>query len=93
MQRIKDEGGDPTKHNFSGSTSTSQSPQTIKAPPIDRPMTKPGINRKISVYELEAHSRQGDPWFVVKGEVRRPILLGGLIYGLAFFRFIMEPVS
>jgi nitrate reductase (NAD(P)H) len=70
MQRIKDDGMDPTKPVFSRGTPTTRSPQAIKVELIEEPMTKPGIDGKITAVELEAHQREGDPWFVVRGEVR-----------------------
>ena len=70
MQRIKDDGVDPTKPVFSRSPVASGSPQVIRVPHTEGLMTKPGIDRKITADELEAHSREAEPWFVVKGEVR-----------------------
>lgn len=32
-------------------------------------MTKPGVDRKITMLELEAHNTASEPWFVVQGEV------------------------
>lgn len=70
MQRLKDEGADPSKPAFSRTTSTTKSLVNIKVPHIEESMTKPGINRKISADDLEARGREGYPWFVVNGEVR-----------------------
>lgn len=67
MQRIKDEGRDPAKPVFSGSPSTPLVSQ--QASLTEASMTKPGIDRSITVSELEAHQREGDPWFAVKGQV------------------------
>jgi hypothetical protein len=70
MQRLKNDGVDPTKPLFSEISPTSKSPQPVEQPLVEVPMTKPTINRKITADELEVHQREGDPWFAVKGEVR-----------------------
>jgi len=41
---------------------------------MDVPMTKAGVNLKISAVELAAHQRDGDPWFAIKGEVSQPAI-------------------
>jgi hypothetical protein len=82
MQRLKDEGVDPSKPAFSRSTSTAKSLVDIKVSHMDESMTKPGINHKISADDLEARGREGYPWFVVNGEVRPPLPLVDFIYEL-----------
>jgi len=76
MQRLKDEGMDPSKPVFSRLPSTSKS-SNIQVPMIKESMTKPDISRKITADELEAYTREGGAWFVVKGEVRPTSLTRG----------------
>jgi len=66
MQRLKDQGLDPTNPLFSDAT---PKPTGLVAPPQTIVMTKPDINRKISMEELAAHSTAENPWFVLHGEV------------------------
>jgi nitrate reductase (NAD(P)H) len=70
MQRIKDQGQDPAKPIFSNdsSSNTPQKKEITNQPP-EISMTKPGLDRKISIEELKAHSDNEHPWFVVHGEV------------------------
>ena len=70
MQRIKDDGKDPSKPVF-GDLSSSPVFKTETTKPLPEiSMTKPGVDRKITVEELEAHNKSDQPWFVVRGEVR-----------------------
>jgi len=69
MQRLKNEGLDPSKPNFSADTSS----KSVTKPEIrtsEVQMTKPGITRKISVTELQSARGKKEAWFIVKGEVR-----------------------
>jgi hypothetical protein len=68
MQRLKDEGKDPASPLFSSSNQPIDKQTTTM--PSEIPMTKHGIDRKISVEELEAHCNNDQPWFVVRGEVK-----------------------
>lgn len=71
MQRIKEDGQDPSKPNLSKHTSPSDlsvSNARSSTPPV--PMTNPAVKRKITLEELQAHNTKERPWFVVDGEVR-----------------------
>jgi len=69
MQRLKNEGLDPSKPDFSmNPPSGSVKKLEIRASEVQ--MTKPGINRKISVGELQSARAKKEAWFIVKGEVR-----------------------
>jgi len=73
MQRIKDEGQNPSKPNLSQGTS----PQDLSAEPSvsgNSPvsMTNPAVKRSITLQELQAHHTKENPWFAVDGEVGFP---------------------
>jgi nitrate reductase (NAD(P)H) len=92
MQRLKSGGLDPAKPVFSESPPKPLQP--IKAALLEGSLTKPGINRKITAIELDAHRREGDPWFMVKGEVRLTWYSGDLINESGYsFRFTTAPAS
>jgi len=75
MQRLKDEGLDPSAPSFSATSSTKvESGAALVAPAAValRPpsvMVKPGVDRKITLAELQAHNTESEPWFVVEGQV------------------------
>ncbi|KDR71730.1 hypothetical protein GALMADRAFT_74808, partial [Galerina marginata CBS 339.88] len=70
MQRLKDEGLDPSKPNFSFGLNGSTKPDVVRVSPSSEvPMTKPGIARKISAAELASMEAKEEAWFVVRGEV------------------------
>jgi len=69
MQRLKEEGLDPTRPNFS-TDSTARSTSKAKVPkPTETVMTKQGVDRKITPAELESAEAKEQAWFVVRGEV------------------------
>ncbi|GAA5999899.1 hypothetical protein JCM10207_005962 [Rhodosporidiobolus poonsookiae] len=68
MQRLKDEGQDPTRPVF-GKVAGDEVVQPVKPKAQAVVMTKPGVDRKITKAELEAHNKEEEPWFVVHGEV------------------------
>jgi len=68
MQRLKNEGLDPSKPDFSTNT-PSRSVQKLETRASEVQMTKPGINRKISAEELQSVWARKEAWFIVKGEV------------------------
>ncbi|KAG6809936.1 hypothetical protein H0H92_014018 [Tricholoma furcatifolium] len=72
MLRLKDSGKDPSKPNFSVANAPSTPETDIPLPAkaqIIIPMTRPDVNRKITVEELRSHANTENPWFVVAGEV------------------------
>ncbi|KDR71724.1 hypothetical protein GALMADRAFT_229269 [Galerina marginata CBS 339.88] len=70
MQRLKDEGLDPSKPDFSfGSVGATKTDVVRAAPSSEIVMTKPGIARKISAAELASTEAKEEAWFVVRGEV------------------------
>lgn len=69
MQRLKDQGLDPTKPEFLAITSSSSSANPGKAQAQEIQMTKPGVDRKISIAELNSAQAKEEAWFVVQGEV------------------------
>lgn len=73
MQRLKDQGMDPSKPVFLSDLS-SEGIKAFKMPFSEVRMTKPGVDRKITAEELATHKQGDEPWFAVKGEVRRPRL-------------------
>jgi len=66
-QRMKAAGENVTKPVFSDK-GKDLAPRVPKPPSDDVCLTKPGINRIITLAELKAQNRQ-QPWFVVNGEV------------------------
>ncbi|KIJ61879.1 hypothetical protein HYDPIDRAFT_95803 [Hydnomerulius pinastri MD-312] len=67
MERMKLAGEDVTRPTFGASESTAKS--NPPKPMVEEiPLTKPGVNRKITAEELKNQDRQ-KPWFVVNGEV------------------------
>jgi hypothetical protein len=74
MQKLKDDGFDPSKPNFS--TPFSPGPIAKMAVQEEIRMTKPGLNRKISPAELQSPEAKKAAWFVVRGEVSARILPG-----------------
>jgi nitrate reductase (NAD(P)H) len=69
MQRLKDEGLDPTKPIFSTDSTTRSTSKAAISKPAETVMTKPGVDRKITVAELESSEAKEQAWFVVRGEV------------------------
>lgn len=45
------------------------SKESAKVKKVAVVMTKPGVERKITMEELKAHNKESEPWFVVHGEV------------------------
>ena len=95
MQRIKDEGQDPSKPIFlNHGTSPQNPPERVKKPgTVTVSMKNPAVKRSITVEEVRAHNTKDRPWFVVDEEV-----------GFAFnqcltaakyrrSRFMMGPIS
>ncbi|GAA6003716.1 uncharacterized protein JCM10292_000700 [Rhodotorula paludigena] len=70
MERLKESGLDPLKPSFA---EPAPGEAIVEAPPVvAKPkvvMTKPGVTRKITMAEVEAHNKEDEPWFVVHGEV------------------------
>jgi len=69
MQRLKDEGLDPTRPNFSTDSTAKSSSKAEIPKPAETVMTKPGVDRKITPAELESEEAKEQAWFVVRGEV------------------------
>jgi hypothetical protein len=72
MQRIKEEGQDPSIPIFRHSTSLQDLPVPVKvngSSPSPVPMTNPAVKRIITLEELHAHNTKERPWFVIDGEV------------------------
>lgn len=70
MQRLKDEGLDPAKPNFSTDSAPPSTSKVEIPKPAETVMTKHGVNRKITITELESIEAKEQAWFVVRGEVR-----------------------
>lgn len=70
MQRIKDEGQDPSKPSFRLGTSPQNPSEKINTSgPLPVSMKNPAVKRSITLKELQAHNTKDRPWFVVDGEV------------------------
>ncbi|KXN90611.1 Nitrate reductase [NADPH], partial [Leucoagaricus sp. SymC.cos] len=69
MQRLKDEGLDPAKPDFSASASPTIPAARTLVKVDEVQMIRPDVNRKISIAELESAEAKEDAWFVVRGEV------------------------
>lgn len=67
MQRFKDEGVDPSKPIFSNEPLVKNLMK--EEPDVEISMSKPEVNRMISLDDLRAHNQAHEPWFVVRGEV------------------------
>lgn len=69
MERMKDEGKSITQPDF-GDTKILSASLTSSTKPINVKMTKEGLDRIISLSELEAHGPEStQPWFIVNAEV------------------------
>lgn len=69
MQRVKDAGGDLQAHGW-GELIDKHAPSKAEAevkPGIK--MTRDGVNRQITMEEVEKHTTEGDCWFINEGEV------------------------
>ncbi|KAI9783806.1 MAG: hypothetical protein M1839_003142 [Geoglossum umbratile] len=70
MERIKKAGGDLTDghwgERFGGGESTPEQ-RVVKVEEVK--MTKDGVDRVITIDELQEHSKADQPWFVLNGEV------------------------
>jgi hypothetical protein len=63
MQRMKDAGEDPLRPIFSAEKRKQESSAAIsQAKRVEVSMTKPGVNRKITMEDLKAHSTEAQPW-------------------------------
>ncbi|GAA5887933.1 hypothetical protein JCM6882_000807 [Rhodosporidiobolus microsporus] len=74
MERLKESGQDPAKPAFfkvspEDEDIAAQAKEAAVAKKPNVVMTKPGVDRKITRAELEAHNKEEQPWFVVHGEV------------------------
>lgn len=75
MERLKDFGQDILNPIFTLDTTVEDaeilelSKLAVAVKKVAVVMTKEGIDRKISMQEVEAHSSEAEPWFVVGGEV------------------------
>ncbi|TFK51423.1 hypothetical protein OE88DRAFT_1545674 [Heliocybe sulcata] len=67
MERMKNEGTDILKPSWGANGAGSLSSRA-PAPAQETPMTKPNVNRNITMSEVQNQDR-AMPWFVVKGEV------------------------
>ncbi|KAG6916078.1 hypothetical protein DXG01_008552 [Tephrocybe rancida] len=70
MPRLKDQGKDPSNPVFS--TSLPDSTETTNTTPVlpqAVPLTRPEVDRKITLEEFRAHANSESPWFVVAGQV------------------------
>lgn len=67
MERVKKEGGDLTNGNW-GERLDGEPPKAPE-PVQEINMKKEGVNRIISLEELQKHTTAEAPWFVVNGEV------------------------
>jgi nitrate reductase (NAD(P)H) len=70
MERLKANGQDPTRPHFGDDQDAPKSTTAMTNTNIvaETPMTKPGVDRKITLEELHAQDKE-HPWFVVRGEV------------------------
>lgn len=68
MQRMKDEGRDISNPMFRNAVGSDAAVPTAMVAKQEVVMTKEGVNRKISMEEVKAHSSPEEPWFVVLGE-------------------------
>ncbi|KAF9480637.1 nitrate reductase [Pholiota conissans] len=69
MQRLKDDGLDPSKPDFSLKSTGSAKTNVSVAASSEVVMTNPSIMRKISAAELDSMEAKEEAWFVVRGEV------------------------
>ncbi|GAA5945071.1 uncharacterized protein JCM15063_001650 [Sporobolomyces koalae] len=72
MERLKDSGVDPLKPTFKESSvaDTDQASRNPPAPTKQLVMTKPGVDRKITMQEVrEQGATEETPWFIVHGQV------------------------
>ncbi|KAG6833878.1 hypothetical protein H0H87_007889 [Tephrocybe sp. NHM501043] len=70
MTRLKDQGKDPSKPVFSAALLDLRE-TTTATPAVPQPvsMTRPGVDRKITVEEFRAHANSERPWFVISDKV------------------------
>lgn len=67
MERVKKAGGDLTNGNW-GERAEGEEP--VEPEPVQEiNMKKDGLNKEISLQELQSQSAKGVPWFIVNGEV------------------------
>ena len=70
MQRLKDEGQDILNPMFRQGTAKDHVAATMGDVKKDKiVMTLPGVTRKITLEEVQAHNKEEEPWFIVEGEV------------------------
>ena len=69
MQRLKDEGQDILNPMFRQGAAKDNVAATMADVKEKIVMTLPGVTRKITLEELQAHNTESEPWFVVEGEV------------------------
>lgn len=67
MERVKKAGGDLMNGNWGELVEGEEPVVPESVPEIN--MKKDGLNREISLQKLQSHIAQGEPWFVVDGEV------------------------
>ncbi|GAA5870778.1 hypothetical protein JCM3774_001675 [Rhodotorula dairenensis] len=71
MERIKENGQDPANPSFlvPDSATEAAAVRGSSAKPAALVMTKPGVDRQITMDEVRAHNQPLEPWFVVHGQV------------------------
>ncbi|GAA5984122.1 hypothetical protein JCM10908_006059 [Rhodotorula pacifica] len=72
MERIKENGQNPANPSFLVLAPEDDDDNETAPKPVVKPaviMTKPGVDRRITMDELRAHNKESEPWFVVHGEV------------------------
>lgn len=69
MERVKKAGGNLINGYWGEQIGTEKGEELEKAVAKEVAMTKPGVQRAITVDELRKHDNDQDPWFVVNGEV------------------------
>lgn len=72
MERFKEFGRDILNPIFTLDNTDAQDEKIVELAVVKKVevvMTKKGVDRKITMEEVEAHSSEAEPWFVVDGEV------------------------
>ena len=69
MERVKKAGGNLINGYWGEKIGGEEAEELVKEVAKEVPMTKPGLEKTISVDELRKHDSEKEPWFVVNGEV------------------------
>lgn len=69
MERVKKAGGNLANGFWGESLGSDEAVAPSEQAALEVPMTKAGLDRKVTIDDLRKHDTDNEPWFVVNGEI------------------------